>query len=80
MIGLFVGLVRFIWQFSFVEPGCGGPEARPAVIAKVHYLHFGVISFLITIVASYSISLMSKPIPIKYVIKIDLYLLKKNKN
>ncbi len=68
MIGLVVGLTRFVWQFSYIEPGCGENDTRPAIIAKVHYLHFGVISFLITIVASYSISLMTKPIPKKYVI------------
>ena len=68
MIGLVMGVTRFIWQFSYGEPNCGEKDTRPAIIGKVHYLHFGVISFLITIVASYAISLMTKPIPEKYVI------------
>jgi hypothetical protein len=62
-------MIRFIWQFSYEEPPCARShlDQRPAVIAKVHYLHFGIILFLITCIASWSISLMTKPIPDKYV-------------
>jgi hypothetical protein len=69
MIGLFVGLVRFIWQFSYEEPPCARKylDKRPAIISKLHYLHFGIVLFVITCASSWSISLMTKPIPKKYV-------------
>lgn len=69
MIGLFSGMVRFISQFSYAEPACGEYDPRPAIISKVHYLHFTVILFIITIVSAYAISLLTEPIPEKYVIK-----------
>ena len=50
MVGLFVGMVRFIWQFSYEEPPCAKKylDKRPAIIAKLHYLHFGIVLFIIT--------------------------------
>jgi hypothetical protein len=74
MIGLFVGMVRFIWQFSYEEPPCSKSylDKRPAIISKVHYLHFGIILFVITCIASWTISLLTKPIPDKYVILLKI--------
>ncbi|KAG0413829.1 hypothetical protein HPB47_009014, partial [Ixodes persulcatus] len=44
MIGLAVGMSRFIWEFSYHVPGCGSPDPdpRPAIISSVHYLHFAL--------------------------------------
>ena len=69
MVGLVVGVIRFIWQFSYEDQPCGSShlDTRPAIISKVHYLHFSVILFFITGVVTWSISLMTQPIPIKYV-------------
>lgn len=66
IIGLVTGMIRFIWQFAYAEPGCGEPDTRPEAISKVHYLHFAIILFIVTIVSAYSISLLTKPIPLKY--------------
>ena len=42
MVGLFVGMVRFIWEFSYgAAPPCGTEDTRHFLISKVHYLHFG---------------------------------------
>ena len=75
MIGLFVGMVRFVWQFSYEEPPCvlSHLDKRPAIISKVHYLHFGIILFLITCASSWVISLLTKPIPEKYVKAANIY-------
>jgi hypothetical protein len=69
IIGLGVGLIRFIWQFSYVEHPCvlSYLDERPLIISKVHFLHFGVILFLITCISSWAISLITEPIPEKYV-------------
>ncbi len=62
------GMIRFVWQFSYVEPACVDAilDKRPAIIKNVHFLHFGIISFVITCVSSWTISLLTPPIPDKY--------------
>lgn len=72
MFGLIVGMIRFIWQFSYDEPPCFQIhlDKRPSIISKVHYLHFGIILFIITCIVSWTISLLTAPIPDKYVIVI----------
>ena len=69
MIGLVVGLTRFILEFSFEDPPCGKPylDRRPAIVSKLHYLHFAIILFLITAVSALIISILTQPIPDKYV-------------
>ncbi|CAH1801772.1 unnamed protein product [Owenia fusiformis] len=59
MIGFVVGLIRMIWQFSYGNPACGEYNGTPDIIAKVHYLHFGIILFAITAVACIVISLVT---------------------
>jgi hypothetical protein len=70
LIGLAAGIMRFVWQFMYTEQPClkSYLDKRPAIISKVHFLHFGVISFLLTCASSWAISLMTEPIPEKYVI------------
>ncbi len=72
MAGLVIGLTRFIWQFSYPEPGCGEYDPRPSVISKVHYMNFAVILFVLTCMTMYGISLLTKPLPKKNVIPILL--------
>ena len=69
MIGLVVGLTRFIWEYSYTVPPCGEEEDdnRPAIIKDVHYLHFGCILFAIVIISTVIISLLTKPIDDKHV-------------
>lgn len=64
MIGLAAGMSRFIWEFSYHVPGCGSPDPdpRPAIISSVHYLHFAVLLFLISVIATVVISLLTPPI------------------
>lgn len=62
-------MVRFFWQFSYAEPPCVKSylDKRPGIIINVHFLHFGVILFLITCASSWCISLLTKPIPYKHI-------------
>jgi hypothetical protein len=75
IIGLSVGIVRFIWQFSYTEPACAEAllDQRPAVIKNVHFLHFGLISFFITCASSWAISLLTPPIPDKYIRRLTYF-------
>ena len=69
LIGLVIGMIRFFWQFSYSEPPClkSYLDKRPDIIKNVHFLHFGVILFLITCASSWCISLLTKPIPYKHI-------------
>jgi hypothetical protein len=64
-------MVRFVWQHSYEESVCvkGINSKTPAIISKVHYLHFSVILFSITLIVSYVVSIMTKPIAEENVIK-----------
>ncbi|XP_064460618.1 sodium/mannose cotransporter SLC5A10-like [Ornithodoros turicata] len=68
MVGLAVGLTRFAWEFSYTVPPCGTaePDPRPAIISSVHYLHFGILLFFITIITSIVVSLLTPPIKAKH--------------
>ena len=68
MVGLVVGLIRFIWEFSYgPAPPCGDIDTRSPIITKVHYLHFGIILFIIVMAVTTIISLLTKPIDKKHV-------------
>lgn len=64
MLGLVVGLIRFVWEYAYSVPPCGeeADDNRPPVIKDVHYLHFGCILFALCIIVTVIISLLTKPI------------------
>ncbi|CAL1288649.1 unnamed protein product [Larinioides sclopetarius] len=68
MVGLIVGMIRFIWEFSYTVPSCASqlPDPRPAIISKVHYLHFGIILFIITCIVTVVVSYATQPISKKH--------------
>jgi sodium/glucose cotransporter 9 len=63
MAGLVVGVSRMAIHFSYPSPKCGGtdPDTRPPVFADVHYLHFAIISFVITLIVVIAVSLITTP-------------------
>ena len=100
MVGLVIGLIRFIWEsvygqvnsglsYSLVfsssvaqhveanapadcatccpQTPCGEDSDKPDIISKVHYLHFGIILFVIVAVLCIVISLLTEPIDPKHV-------------
>ncbi|KAL8610906.1 hypothetical protein ACOMHN_056761 [Nucella lapillus] len=64
MVGLVVGLVRFIWEYAYSPVPCGEEDLdeRPAIISKVHYLHFGILLWGIVTIVTIVVSLLTKPI------------------
>lgn len=59
--GFSTGIVRMILDFTYPEPGCGEVDTRPAVIAKVHYMYFALVLFLVTTITSVIISYATNP-------------------
>jgi len=69
MVGLVIGVTRFIWESSYPPVPCGSEadDPRPSIIKDVHYLHFGVILFVVVFVVVVAVSLLTKPIAEKHV-------------
>ncbi|XP_050710836.1 sodium/glucose cotransporter 4-like [Eriocheir sinensis] len=80
IVGLVIGLTRFIMEFAFVIPPCGEPESadkRPewikVIVGNVHYLHFGCILLLLTMVVTVAVSLLTEPIPEKCLYRLTFW-------
>lgn len=69
MVGLVTGLIRFAWEYAYTVPPCGEEkdDKRPSIIKDVHYLHFGCILFLVCVIVTVVVSLLTKPIEDKHV-------------
>ncbi|XP_060074707.1 sodium/glucose cotransporter 4-like [Ylistrum balloti] len=65
LVGMLMGMVRFIVQYSYTTPKCGdpGPDPRPGVIKDFHYLYFSCFLFGLTGATAVVVSLLTKPIP-----------------
>lgn len=67
--GLVMGVTRFVVEFYYAVPPCGSgrPDPRPAFVKKaigeVHYMHFCLLCWCVTILVAYCVSLVTKPIP-----------------
>uniref|UniRef100_A0A0P4WD78 Sodium/glucose cotransporter 4 n=1 Tax=Scylla olivacea TaxID=85551 RepID=A0A0P4WD78_SCYOL len=78
--GLIIGVIRFIMEFAFVIPACGEspsndkrPEWIKIIVGNVHYLHFGCILLLLTMVVSVAVSLITEPIPEKCLYRLTFW-------
>ncbi|XP_012941295.1 sodium/glucose cotransporter 4 [Aplysia californica] len=65
MIATACGACRMVLELTYKGPFCGSnePDTRPAVLAKVNFLHFAIIISVVTIVSMVVISLLTKPRP-----------------
>lgn len=68
MAGFVVGLIRFGLEFGYSVPPCGSPipDPRPdwvkTWVGDFHYLHFGTVLFLFTVVVAAIVSYLTEPI------------------
>lgn len=63
MLGLAVGLLRMVLEFSYPAPACGEVDRRPAVLKDFHYLYFALALCGLTAIAIVAVSLCTAPIP-----------------
>ncbi|XP_067649722.1 sodium/glucose cotransporter 4-like [Haliotis asinina] len=75
MVGLVTGLIRFAWEYSYSPTPCGvtSDNPMPDILSKVHYLHFGCILFVITIIVTIIISLLTKPIDDIHLVRLTFW-------
>ncbi|CAF2678404.1 unnamed protein product [Rotaria sp. Silwood2] len=75
--GLVIGLIRFIWEFSYSVPPCelSHMDQRPAAV-KFHFLYFAVLLFVLTCLITITISLLTRPIPDQCLHGLNLFDLK----
>ena len=68
MSGLLIGVIRFIWEYSYTAMPCQLEhlDERPSVV-RFHFLYFSVLLFFISAIVTIVVSLLTQPIPEKYV-------------
>ncbi|CAF1127006.1 unnamed protein product [Rotaria sordida] len=66
--GLFVGMFRFIWEYSYTAMPCQFQylDKRPSII-RFNFLYFSILLFFISAIVTIVVSLLTKPIPDKYI-------------
>lgn len=68
MVGLVIGLIRFIWEAVYPKPNCGEEQTITTAqlfILKLHYLHFGIILFAVTLLVGWATTITTKPPSLK---------------
>ncbi|XP_025950992.2 sodium/mannose cotransporter SLC5A10 isoform X2 [Dromaius novaehollandiae] len=63
MAGLALGLARLALEMAHPAPRCGVPDARPALLARLHYLHFALLLCAATVAVAVGGSLLGAPPP-----------------
>lgn len=65
VVGISAGVTRFALDFAYPEPRCweGGQDTRPSLVRNFHYLYFAIFLFLLTLLVTVAVSLITKPIP-----------------
>ncbi|XP_004868824.1 sodium/glucose cotransporter 5 isoform X7 [Heterocephalus glaber] len=61
MAGLVVGATRLVLEFLHPAPPCGDPDIRPAILRGIHYLHFAIALFVLTVAVVTAGSLLTAP-------------------
>lgn len=68
MVALVTGVTRMTLGFVYPDSaGCGQESHRPAILAKVHFLYFSLIQFIMTTVVVIVVSHLTAPPKPKYV-------------
>uniref|UniRef100_F6YSD1 Uncharacterized protein n=1 Tax=Ciona intestinalis TaxID=7719 RepID=F6YSD1_CIOIN len=71
--GIFIGIVRMIFEFAMPSPACGKPDNRPTILSKVHYLYFAMILLCVTAAISICVSLVTPPIDEKCLVRLTYW-------
>ncbi|XP_020851287.1 sodium/myo-inositol cotransporter 2 [Phascolarctos cinereus] len=61
LVGLFIGMIRLVLDFIYVQPQCDQVDERPDVVKYVHYLYFSMILSVVTLVTVVTVSWFTEP-------------------
>ncbi|CAF0890909.1 unnamed protein product [Adineta steineri] len=72
--GLFIGIFRFIWEYSYTAMPCQLEhlDKRPSIV-RFNFLYFSVLLFIISGIVTIVVSLLTKPIPEKYISRLTIF-------
>ncbi|CAF2764002.1 unnamed protein product [Rotaria sp. Silwood2] len=72
--GLFIGIFRFIWEYSYTAMPCQLEhlDKRPSVV-RFNFLYFSVLLFIISGIVTIVVSLLTKPIPENYISGLTIF-------
>uniref|UniRef100_A0A1I8IKN3 MFS transporter n=1 Tax=Macrostomum lignano TaxID=282301 RepID=A0A1I8IKN3_9PLAT len=62
LVSMVIGVVWMVLNFVYPPPQCGEADTRPAPIAQLHFLHFGIALFAFAALIMTAISLLTKPV------------------
>lgn len=61
LIGFILGTARMIADWALPAPTCGEVDTRPWIVAGVHYLHYAIFLFGVSILVIWCVSIISEP-------------------
>uniref|UniRef100_H0XY46 Sodium/glucose cotransporter 2 n=1 Tax=Otolemur garnettii TaxID=30611 RepID=H0XY46_OTOGA len=70
IFGITIGFIRLVAELVYSPWSCMEKNKCPAVICGLHYLHFAMVLFLISLVSMLGISLLTAPIPEKHLYRL----------
>ncbi|PVD19459.1 hypothetical protein C0Q70_19948 [Pomacea canaliculata] len=70
MVGLVIGIVRMALDFGYGSPDCGEEDTRPVIIRRLHFLHFTILLFVVSFVATVVITVLTPPIKKSHLIRL----------
>ena len=64
LVGLLLGIVRFLMDVTYSRPHCGEVDTRPWFV-RLHFLYYALMLFVICVVTMCVVSLFTEPVPIR---------------
>ncbi|XP_037679387.1 sodium/glucose cotransporter 1-like [Choloepus didactylus] len=64
--GILIGSLRVVTEFVYGPQSCSESTSCPVIICGIHYLHFTIILFVLSLLISLAISAATAPIPDKH--------------
>ncbi|XP_022084854.1 sodium/glucose cotransporter 4-like [Acanthaster planci] len=70
VVGFLIGVTRLVLDFVYGLPSCAEPDERPGVLRNLHYLYFACVLFMVSLLVTVVVSLLTKPIPREKLIRL----------
>ncbi|KAL3315841.1 hypothetical protein Ciccas_005526 [Cichlidogyrus casuarinus] len=61
--GFFIASIRFFIEVAYPPVPCGHDQFIPQVLTQMHYLHFAILLFTISLLINWMVSINTQPLP-----------------